>query len=168
MVSPQRTLRYPYNKVQGPPIIVGWTMIVSTTPAWEMEPTTSSLGAMSHYHQAKARGASWLIHISHRSNMMLHNYLSSLWFKKNLACYHKLCIACPCVRVEDTCLLMWSTLSIIDPHWLSCYHLVLLNKSQRPLSLTWHPHSTISNYINCFVFDVAECSSFETCVLIAW
>jgi hypothetical protein len=23
MVSPQRTLRYPYNKVQGPPIIVG-------------------------------------------------------------------------------------------------------------------------------------------------
>jgi hypothetical protein len=32
-------------------------MMVSTTPTWEMEPTTSSLGAMSHYHQAKARGA---------------------------------------------------------------------------------------------------------------
>jgi hypothetical protein len=32
-------------------------MMVSTTPAWGMEPTTSSLGAMSHYHQAKARGA---------------------------------------------------------------------------------------------------------------
>jgi hypothetical protein len=32
--------------------------MVSTTPAWGMEPTTSSLGAMSHYHQAKARGAS--------------------------------------------------------------------------------------------------------------
>jgi hypothetical protein len=31
--------------------------MVSTTPAWGMEPTTSSLGAMSHYHQAKARGA---------------------------------------------------------------------------------------------------------------
>jgi hypothetical protein len=30
MVCPQRTLRYPYNKVQGPPIIVGWTMMVST------------------------------------------------------------------------------------------------------------------------------------------
>jgi hypothetical protein len=29
MVSPQRTLRYPYNKVQGPPIIVGWTMMVT-------------------------------------------------------------------------------------------------------------------------------------------
>jgi hypothetical protein len=57
MVSPQRTLRYPYNKVQGPPIIVGWTMVVtlvSTTPAWGIEPTTSSLGAMSPYHQAKA------------------------------------------------------------------------------------------------------------------
>jgi hypothetical protein len=57
MVSPQRTLRYPYNKVQGPLIIVGWTMMVSTTSAWGMEPTTSSLGAMSAYHQAKARGA---------------------------------------------------------------------------------------------------------------
>ena len=54
MVSPQRTLRYPYNKVQGPPIIVGWTVMVSTTPAWGIEPTTSSLGAMSPYHQAKA------------------------------------------------------------------------------------------------------------------
>jgi hypothetical protein len=32
-------------------------MMVSTTPAWGMEPTTSSLGAMSPYHQAKARGA---------------------------------------------------------------------------------------------------------------
>jgi hypothetical protein len=32
--------------------------MVSTTPAWGMEPTTSSLGAMSPYHQAKARGAS--------------------------------------------------------------------------------------------------------------
>jgi hypothetical protein len=52
MVSPQRTLRYPYNKVQGPPIIVGWTMMVSTTPAWGMEPTTSSLGAMSHYRES--------------------------------------------------------------------------------------------------------------------
>jgi hypothetical protein len=48
---PKRTLRYPYNKVQGPPIIVGWTMMVSTTPAWRMEPTTSLLGAMSPYHQ---------------------------------------------------------------------------------------------------------------------
>jgi hypothetical protein len=57
MVSPQRTLRYPYNKVQGPPVIVGWTMMVRTTPAWGMEPTTSSLRAMSPYHQAKARGA---------------------------------------------------------------------------------------------------------------
>jgi hypothetical protein len=57
MVSPQRTLRYPYNKVQGPPIIVGWTMMVSTTLIWGVEPTTSSLGAMSPYHQAKARGA---------------------------------------------------------------------------------------------------------------
>jgi hypothetical protein len=57
MVSPQRTLRYPCNKVQGPPIIVGWTMMLSTTPSWGMEPTTSSLGAMSPYHQAKARGA---------------------------------------------------------------------------------------------------------------
>jgi hypothetical protein len=54
MVSPQRTLRYPYNKVQGPPTIVGWTTVVSTTPAWGVEPTTSSLGAMSPYHQAKA------------------------------------------------------------------------------------------------------------------
>jgi hypothetical protein len=27
-------------------------MMVSTTPAWGMEPTTSSLGAMSPYHQA--------------------------------------------------------------------------------------------------------------------
>jgi hypothetical protein len=34
---------------------------VSTTPAWGMEPTTSSLGAMSHYHQAKARGALMVI-----------------------------------------------------------------------------------------------------------
>jgi hypothetical protein len=33
-------------------------MMVSTTPAWGMELTTSSLGAMSPYHQAKARGAS--------------------------------------------------------------------------------------------------------------
>jgi hypothetical protein len=32
--------------------------MVSTTPTWGMEPTTSSLGAMSHYQQAKARGAS--------------------------------------------------------------------------------------------------------------
>jgi hypothetical protein len=31
--------------------------MVSTMPAWGMEPTTSSLGAMSPYHQAKARGA---------------------------------------------------------------------------------------------------------------
>ncbi|HYP43214.1 MAG TPA: hypothetical protein VEQ18_04265 [Candidatus Nitrosocosmicus sp.] len=31
MISPQRALRYPYNKVQGPPTIVGWTMMVSTT-----------------------------------------------------------------------------------------------------------------------------------------
>jgi hypothetical protein len=36
MVSPQRTVRYSYNKVQGPPIIVGWTMVVSTTPIWGM------------------------------------------------------------------------------------------------------------------------------------
>jgi hypothetical protein len=28
--------------------------LVSTTPAWGIEPTTSSLGAMSPYHQAKA------------------------------------------------------------------------------------------------------------------
>ena len=28
MVSPQRGLRYPYNKVQEPPTIVGWTMVV--------------------------------------------------------------------------------------------------------------------------------------------
>jgi hypothetical protein len=54
MVSPQRTLRYPYNKVQGPPTIVGWTTVVSTTPAWGVEPTTSSVGAMSPYHQAQA------------------------------------------------------------------------------------------------------------------
>jgi hypothetical protein len=32
-------------------------MMVSTTPAWGMEPTTFSVGAMSPYHQAKARGA---------------------------------------------------------------------------------------------------------------
>jgi hypothetical protein len=32
-------------------------MVVSTMPAWGIEPTTSSLGAMSPYHQAKARGA---------------------------------------------------------------------------------------------------------------
>jgi hypothetical protein len=38
-------------------------MMVSTTPAWGMEPTTSSLGAMSHYHQAKARGALTLIYL---------------------------------------------------------------------------------------------------------
>jgi hypothetical protein len=38
--------------------MVGWTMVVSTMPAWGIEPTTSSLGAMSPYHQAKARGAS--------------------------------------------------------------------------------------------------------------
>jgi hypothetical protein len=31
--------------------------MVSTMPAWGMEPTTSSLGGMSPYHQAKARGA---------------------------------------------------------------------------------------------------------------
>jgi hypothetical protein len=37
-------------------------MVVSTTPAWGIEPTTSSLGAMSPYHQAKARGA-WAISI---------------------------------------------------------------------------------------------------------
>src|SRR5665213_299379 len=54
MASPQRSLRYPYNKVQGPPTIVGWTMVVSTTPAWGMELTTSSLGAVSPNHQAKA------------------------------------------------------------------------------------------------------------------
>ena len=53
MESPQRALRYPYNKVQGPPTIVGWTKVVSTTPAWGIEPTTSSLGAMSPNHQAK-------------------------------------------------------------------------------------------------------------------
>ena len=45
IVSPQRPLRYPYNKVQGPPIIVGWIIVVSTTPAWGIEPTTSSLRA---------------------------------------------------------------------------------------------------------------------------
>jgi hypothetical protein len=33
-------------------------MMVSTTPAWGMEPTSSSLGAVSPYHQAKARGGS--------------------------------------------------------------------------------------------------------------
>jgi hypothetical protein len=38
--------------------------MVSTTPAWGMEPTTSSLGAMSHYHQAKARGAFNIKHIT--------------------------------------------------------------------------------------------------------
>src|SRR5450631_3713952 len=38
MVSPQRALRYPYNKVQGPPTIVGWTKVVSTTPAWVGHP----------------------------------------------------------------------------------------------------------------------------------
>src|ERR1700738_1534881 len=54
---PQRALRYPYNKVQGPPIIVGWTKVVSTTPAWGIEPTTSSLGVISPNHQAKAHGA---------------------------------------------------------------------------------------------------------------
>jgi hypothetical protein len=32
-------------------------MVVSTTPAWGMEPTTSSLRAMSPYLQAKTRGA---------------------------------------------------------------------------------------------------------------
>jgi hypothetical protein len=29
-------------------------MVVTTTPAWGIEPTTSSLGVMSPYHQAKA------------------------------------------------------------------------------------------------------------------
>jgi hypothetical protein len=69
MVTPQRTLRYPYNKVQGPPIIVGWTMVVSTTPAWGIEPTTSSLGAMSPYHQAKAHGASIKKHIYNKQKL---------------------------------------------------------------------------------------------------
>jgi hypothetical protein len=36
--------------------------MVSTTPAWGMELTTSSLGAMSPYHQAKARGGAGLMY----------------------------------------------------------------------------------------------------------
>jgi hypothetical protein len=32
-------------------------MVVNFTPAWGIETTTSSLGAMSPYHQANARGA---------------------------------------------------------------------------------------------------------------
>jgi hypothetical protein len=56
MVSPQRTLRYPYNKVQGPPIIVGWTMMVSTTPAWGMEPTpTKQLSKYNIEHDTQER-----------------------------------------------------------------------------------------------------------------
>jgi len=52
MLFPQRALRYPYNEVQNP------TMVVRAMPAWEMELTTSSLGAMSPNHQANAGGAS--------------------------------------------------------------------------------------------------------------
>jgi len=39
---------------------------VSTTPTWGIEPTTSSLGAMSPYHQAKACGHT-------HSKMLFHN-----------------------------------------------------------------------------------------------
>src|SRR4051812_46804496 len=70
MVSPQRALRYPYNKVQGPPSIVWWTMMVSTTPTWRMEPTTSSLRAMSPNHQTKACGASIVSHIFQGSPLL--------------------------------------------------------------------------------------------------
>src|ERR1700738_785242 len=63
MESTQRALRYPYNKVQGPPTIVGWTKVVSTTPAWGIEPTTSSLGAMSPNHQAKPVVPEPLLHM---------------------------------------------------------------------------------------------------------
>jgi hypothetical protein len=50
MVSPQRTLRYPYNKVQGPPPHHSWVDYDGEHhAAWGMEPTTSSLGAMSPY-----------------------------------------------------------------------------------------------------------------------
>jgi hypothetical protein len=59
---------------QGPPIIVGWTMMVSTTLAWGMEPTTSSLGAMSPYHQAKTRGA-WDIYTNMCNEVALTNRL---------------------------------------------------------------------------------------------
>jgi hypothetical protein len=50
---------------------------VSTTPAWGMEPTTSSLGAMSLYHQAKACGASCTLKDKHMTLVisMLYNIL---------------------------------------------------------------------------------------------
>jgi len=57
MVSPQiKDFEVPIQQGPRTPIIVGWTMVVTTTPAWGIEPTTSSLGVMSPYHQAKARG----------------------------------------------------------------------------------------------------------------
>jgi hypothetical protein len=59
--------------VQGPPIIFGWTMMVSTTPAWGMEPITSSLGAISPYHQAKARGAKCSNTYEYSLNMLVFN-----------------------------------------------------------------------------------------------
>jgi hypothetical protein len=84
--------------------------MVSTTPAWGMEPTTSSLGAMSPYHQAKARGAlgdvtRWNSQFSIQSSTCLiivyvasHLPLCLFWISLRLGigvykhpCFNKLC-----------------------------------------------------------------------------
>ena len=57
MESPQRALRYPNNKVQGPPTIVGWTKGGEHHAGMENRTHNLLIGAMSPNHQAKARGA---------------------------------------------------------------------------------------------------------------
>lgn len=42
MVSLQRALRHLYNKLQRPSTIVGYTIVVNTTLAWAIYPTTST------------------------------------------------------------------------------------------------------------------------------
>jgi hypothetical protein len=63
-------------------------MLVSTTPAWGIEPTTSSLGAMSPYHQAKARGAFLYIYIKD-VEFLYNKWYVDFWM--TCRTYEKLC-----------------------------------------------------------------------------
>ena len=83
MESLQRALRYPHNKVQGPPTIVGWTKVVSTTLAWGIEPTTSSCGYQ-HYICTNQVCDIWWVSQAEKKNLCVFEVIFGLIPFQNL------------------------------------------------------------------------------------